>query len=991
MRRFLSLLIIALLTGAPVFSQIVLENNPASTKWFQIETPHFRVLFPKGFETEGNHMANTLEHIYQPVSETLNSRPQKISIVYQGNASESNGFVTMAPRHSEIYAMPPQNANFSGPVNWLDFVTTHEYRHIVQFQRANTGFLKGVRYLFGPGTFGVLAIGTVPIWFWEGDAVVAETAFSDAGRGRIPRFDLVLRTHLLEGHDFGYHKQYLRSYKHLIPDHYRLGYHMVSYLRKRTGDPEIWNKITKRSWVLPFIPFRFSGSIHKETGLYVKDLYREMMNDLEQTWRTQIDTISHTTFEQLYSPKGSAYTDYSYPNELADGSILTLKNGIGDFDQFVAIHNDREEPVFVPGIMNNAGMLSVSGNTVVWNEFHFDPRWRVRTYSVIKSYNIETGKLDVLSEKSRYGGAAISPDGTRVITVETGTDFTHSLLVIDVETHQSHEAIPNPENYFYSMPRWVDNNSIVVLKTIGSGRTVSLIDLTTGFSRDLFPVTSENIGHPVVHGDYLLFNSPITGIDNIHALNLTNGKRYLVTRSKYGAYSATVSGDGRSIYYSDQTGRGLRIVKIAFQPETWSEYAPVYANDPLVETISGQENHTDLLTTIPDSIHTVKRYSIGQRIFNPYSWGIYTDNTLSSVDVGLLSRDVLNTTAINLGYQYDVNEQAGSWLAGISYQGAYPIIDFSYRFGNRSVNEGNFLVLHVDEDQDSTIVSRNLTFDWKEHNIEGGLRLPLIFTHSKYHEGLTVGSSLGLTKVSDFTNSFPNSGIYPDISTERLFPAVVVEDTIIRIYTFFDRVGTGDMVYNRSYLSGYRYFKQSQRDIYPRWGQYLSLEYYQTMPVADYQGGLFAATGVLYFPGVFKHHSFFTRAAYQHRNVEGTFSDYVFANRIPLPRGHSTFRFQNVYTAQVNYAFPVWYPDVAIGPLLNFKRIRSTLFYDYGFGDQVLYSTRRNETYASVGIDMNFDLNIMRFLQDVDLGFRVTYGLTHSFTRFDLLVGVINF
>ena len=56
-----------------------------------------------------------------------------------------------------------------------------------------------------------------PQWFWEGDAVATETAFTPSGRGRIPNFGLVLRTNLLEGRTFNYHKQYLRSYKHNIP------------------------------------------------------------------------------------------------------------------------------------------------------------------------------------------------------------------------------------------------------------------------------------------------------------------------------------------------------------------------------------------------------------------------------------------------------------------------------------------------------------------------------------------------------------------------------------------------------------------------------------------------------------------------------------------------------------------------------------------------------------------------------------------------------
>ena len=89
-----------------------------------------------------------------------------------------------------------------------------------------------IYYLFGSTGLTGMAHAAAPQWFWEGDAVATETAFTRSGRGRIPNFNLVFKTNLLEGRTFNYHKQYLRSYKHNIPDYYVLGYNMVSYLQK---------------------------------------------------------------------------------------------------------------------------------------------------------------------------------------------------------------------------------------------------------------------------------------------------------------------------------------------------------------------------------------------------------------------------------------------------------------------------------------------------------------------------------------------------------------------------------------------------------------------------------------------------------------------------------------------------------------------------------------------------------------------------------------
>jgi hypothetical protein len=294
------LIVFVLFIFKPCHSQeIINENNPPSLKWFQVNTPHFRVLFPQGFDVQAQRMANTLEHIHGPESKTMGASPRKISVILQNQSAVSNGFVSITPRRSEFYAMPSQNYNFLGNNDWLDLLASHEYRHMVQFQHATRGFNKLLYYTFGANVLAGMSYVAAPEWFWEGDAVATETAFTSSGRGRIPNFELLFRTNLMEGRTFNYHKQYLRSYKHNIPDHYVLGYQMISYLRKKTGNAEVWENVTRRSWNVPFIPFAFSNALKKESGTYVTGLYRDMAAQLKKDWQAQLDTLQLTTFEQV--------------------------------------------------------------------------------------------------------------------------------------------------------------------------------------------------------------------------------------------------------------------------------------------------------------------------------------------------------------------------------------------------------------------------------------------------------------------------------------------------------------------------------------------------------------------------------------------------------------------------------------------------------------------------------------------------------------------
>jgi hypothetical protein len=963
---------------APGFSQTTLNTNPPSLRWYQVNTPHFRVLFPNGFEAQAQRMANTLEHIHAAEAKSLGTVPKKISIVLQNQSALSNGFVTILPRHSEFYAMPPQNYNFSGTNDWLNLLASHEYRHIVQYQHATRGFTRAFYYLFGSTTLAGLAQAAAPMWFWEGDAVATETAFTPSGRGRIPNFSLLFKTNLLEGREFNYHKQYLRSYKHNIPDHYVLGYHMVSYLRKRTNDPQIWGKVTARSWNVPFIPLAFSNALKKETGLYVTGLYREMVKDYKQQWQQELAQLEFTSFEKVNSRNAKRYIDYEYPQPLEDGSVLAMKRGIGDIETFVVIKNGEEKKVFTPGYINDAGMLSVVNNRIVWNEYGYDPRWSVRNYSLIKSFDIPSGKKRVISAKhERLGSAALSPDGDRIAAVRTDTEYKTTLVVLDLSTGKIIQEFPNPENHFYSMPRWsADPNIIAVLKTTPEGKTITLVNVSSETYTDILPVRQENLGHPVMAGEFVLYNSPVSGIDNLYAVKISTGEKFQVTSSRYGAYNPSVSNDGKTLYYNDQTKNGLDIVKIPFNPSSWKPHEekqqdPVNDYSHLVE----QEGDPDLFKTIPQQQLSVTRYSKLRGVINPYTWGFNIENDLTKAQVGIASKDILSTTAINLGWVFDPNERTSSWQASVSYQGLFPIIDVTASTGNRKIDEGSWTYQRVVRG-DTVTFEDNLTFEWKETTIEGGLRIPLITTKSRFSSAVTLSDHVGYKTVRDFSNTIDGGG--------RIVPIIPGQGVLFREY-----VDQGSLVYNHFGFTAYRLLKQSRRDINSKWGQRVVINVLNTPFGGNYSAGQFSGYGILYFPGLFKHHSLWGYFGYQHTQIVQERDNYTFSNRIPLPRGLSVSRLVDFYSMSANYTLPVWYPDIALGPVVNVQRLRANLFADHGFGESRIFNVSR--TYTSVGAEVKLDLNIFRFFPQFDIGVRYSEGLQPATRKIELLIGTFNF
>jgi hypothetical protein len=961
------------------------ETNPHSVRWRQINSPHFKVLFPEGYDRQAQRMANTLEHIYLPEARTLSVRPKKIPILLQNQSSVSNGFVTLAPRRSEFFGMPSQNYNFQGNNDWLDLLASHEYRHIVQFQRSITGFNKLVFYTLGQSALAAMAFVAAPNWFWEGDAVAIETAFTHSGRGRIPHFDLLLRTNFLEGRRFNYHKQYLRSYKHNISNHWIFGYHMVTHLRDKTNDPFVWDRVVGRAWGMPFVPFTFSNAIKKETGMYVRDLFNDMADTRTRQWREQTDTLRLTPFTTLNTRANDAYTDFRFPQVLDDGRLAVMKEGIGDIETLVALDNGRETDKFVAGIVVNTGMLSAARQRVVWNELRFDPRWAMRTYSVLKGYDFARREERTITRQSRVNGAALSPDGQQVATVETTTDYLTNLIVVDYLSGQEVARFGNPENALLSMPRWSDDGRyIYFLKTRNQRKSLERVECATGLQEQVLHFGTENAGYPVPWGDYVFYNSPYSGIDNIYALHLPTRRHYRVTGSRLGAYHPAVSGDGQTIYYNEQTRDGMDVVSVPFRPQDWLPKESVRRPArSFLDRVVEQEGMPDLFSNVPSDTFPVRPYRRAAGMLNVHSWGPYFTSTLAHADVGITSTDLLGTTRIGANYQFDILERTGGWRANISYQGFYPILDLTATANRRTSNEGPIEYEKI-VPGDTITVTENLTFRWDERTLRAGARLPLVTTTSRFIGNVSVSNFVGSTLVQNFENSIDGGG--------RLVPANLPQ------FFFRNYADHGRLLYNQFRFVAYRLLKRAHRDINSKWGQAIFIDHFSTPYGGEFSGNQLSVYVPLFFPGLFKHHSFHGWGAYQSTRIDRAnivtgagLDNYVFANRIPFSRGHVVGRFQDFYTASANYTFPLWCPDIALGPVLNIQRVKATAFFDYSFGTSTFGNRTFSQAYTSVGGELRFDLNIFRLLPQIELGVRYSYGITPRATLFEFLIGNLPF
>lgn len=931
----------------PIYNQ-----EPFSTNWSQVNTAKFRVIYPEGNDSLAIGLVRKLQTYYNPVSASLNAYPEKLSLILRSNTTIPNGFVTLAPRRSEFFTMPPQDYNFAGTNHWLDLLAVHEYRHVVQFEKANTGFNKLLYTVFGEEALAGMSYIAVPQWFWEGDAVVMETALTPSGRGRIPEFNMVFRTNLLERGAFNYNKQYLRSFKDFVPNHYVFGYFMVSHVR-RNYENNFWDDILEEAFSKPFIPFTFSRAMKKFTGKNVVKNYWGMMQEMDSLWTKELDEKSITTATLITPLEEKVYTNYMYPQVLDNGDVIAFKEGLGDLHQLVRLTPSGElKQEFITGLFADAGMLSAKSERVAWVEYKPDLRWGARTLNQIKVYNLTTGKIKTVTEPSRYSAAALSPDAQRIATVHTSNKNEFFLVILDAETGKEVRRFPNPQNDFISMPRWSeDGKYIVALKTTDAGRSVIQVAIEGGNVKELIPPSAQNVGHPIQYKNFLLYNLAHDGIDNIFALDITTGQHYQVTSRKFGAFNPTMNQNGDSLYFNDYQVNGMEIAKMPFRPDKWKQRNKLSSNDSpaqFIQPIVQQEKKLSEGGEALSDSYTIGSYRPFRHMFNIHSWGVLLTESDNFYALGVKSRDLLGTTAFSVGYAYNPFENAGHGYGRVSYQGLFPIVDLEVKAGNRRVEES--------VRRDDVVVNQDL--EWDEKSASVGLRMPFNFTNSKYFRRSTISTKYELTQVDNYSLS------------ERKITQQA--DGLLQ-----------SISYGAQYS---RLLKMAKRDINSRWGQYFDVRFEHTPLGGDYDGGIFHAQTILYNPGLFKHHSFFLKGSYQHQDFNTL---YRFGSSMIYPRGYSYISLEDFYFASANYALPLFYPDWSIGPFLYFQRLKANLFYDRGWGSHPELVDAFD--FESTGIELSVDFNFMRFLPLLNLGIRYTYLPDQNSFETQLIIGSLGF
>ena len=972
----LAAVLLPLCAQAQLFSPT--GNDPGRLRWSSFRTGDYQLIYPRGLDSLATVYGTLFQQYSVPLSASTGFRPNEkflrpMPVILHPYTGMSNGLVAWAPRRVDIFTLP----DVSGltPIPWAKLLAIHEGRHVSQKQFLRTGFWKGFHYPFGE--LPEMIIGMIPnSSLLEGDAVVAETALTRAGRGRSGDFLSEMRMYFDTGDLRNWYQWRYGSIKKYTPDIYRLGYLTVAGFRYRYEDPYFTHKFLQVASSLGGAFSAMNSASKKSSGQKLPVAWNEMMATYRNLW-AQDDSRRAPFSEaepQVRLPR--SYTVYagSVP---AGGEIYAEKAGMDLPAVLVRVDPDGKETTV--SAFGGEGKLAWSAplQRVYWSEAIPDVRWTLKQDARIRYYDAQTGHKGSLVRKGRYFSPAISPDGLSVAAVEYLTDGSAAVVVLDARNGDLLRRWKAPAGF---QPTEVvfQETGLVFTAITDDGTGLYRVPRDGGRPETLLapqPVTVKDIS--AVDGNTILLVSDRTGTSE--AYTFSAGKLTQLSVTKYGLGSPFFT-DGR-LYASVLRPEGRLISQVECLPRE-VDFKEIF-RDPVAEVLSAQE--AKLAASLPENpvqLTPAKPFRKISDAFHFHSWApVYVDlsrpvisfrdyyfQTASLGATGFFTNRLGTVNgSLGLSFHERVSPEEKTPGAGfhfrMSYSGLYPVFDFALDVGDR---DAALQIPYLDTAKDSLFVGSS---SYQKMYVGGmaSVALPLDFSSGGWDRRIEPSLALSLSNDELYDPFLPvkadTDGGYSDDKSYKDRPQWTSHTTAYRTAavlrgSFLRPAARSQMMASKGFG-----FEVGVTGSDFNWSEY---------------GKVYA-----YLPGLHPWHGLKISAAVRHYSMD-LYSSWFADPCPPAPRGLAKNADVEAFLLMaaplagrisLDYAMPVLPMDFSIGNIFYFRNFEVVPFADITLLQPATGVNMTGNQLWSAGADIA--VNIQRLVlisSNFSIGVRVAYS-----------------
>ena len=964
------LLLITLLLPAYASAQFyVTGDDPGRLRWNFIDTESYRVIYPQGADSLAFTYARKLEKYKIPVSRSsgyvTGQGDGKIMPVVIHAYNDANGSVAWAPKRMDMFAVP--SAYDPEPFPWSTMLSVHESRHVTQMQFGLTEKQKPGKWFLGEGwnivTF-LLYPGTAKT---EGDAVVAETALTPSGRGRMADF----LNYFWVAFDQGDHRDWFDwryvSQKNFSPTYYALGYLTIGGFRYVYDYPEFVSEGLHMSATHPIRVGCLYDICKKVTGNKWEDMWQEVSGAMHDIWKSDADRRGPYIPYERVLPESFRYTDYS-GNLIVGTDLYTVKQGHTDAPTLVRIDSTGTEHRVRSFAYATSGLrYDADAGRIYWSENIPDERWSLKSGSAVR-YIDSDGKTHTVRKDQLLYNPAISSGKAAVVRYHI--EGLSTLEILDKEEGKTETSIAAPDSLQLVETAWLGDN-VYMTAISENGYGIYAADIKDGKIRKIVgpqPIMIKDFG---TYENELIFACDRTGVHELYHFNPSSGELRQRTSTRYGAYDFQYSEDGKYLYFSSQTIKGKHL----FRTPTDSLFNRTVRFDslyryPIAEKMTEQEKslactqgYADAVTLNEEDVAVAepRRYRKVPHMFNLHTWFpayVSVDNIMNnlsfdplwqtvSLGVSGVMQNHLATATGEIGYSahkdtYNPSKWRHSGHFKFTYSGLYPIFQFSVDFNDRSARQFS---TYAEMKSGNIFMVDSRELDVPSFNGKVSMYVPFNFTSGGWNKGFIPKLSYSIT------NDVFNTGIIlSEINGGNMSFAGYQEGK----YKLLQQATAS--------VRGYTMLNTANSQVYPRWG--VGAEIGVVSRLDAYK--VFSPMGYTYtygyVPGFTKTQGFKLTAMWQRKlRNDSPFSQQTVGI---VPRGfnsaglgnHLSLHNKNLVKATADYAIPIYIGDITLGGnWLAIKRLVTYPHFDYTFiGKEGLWSA---------GLDLTADLHAILTLE----------------------------
>ena len=540
--------------------------------WKQIETRHFRIVFPAPLTMQAKRVADLYEQAQTDLGVDLRWEPRNlVNVLVVDNADAANGMTTPIARFGMLLYLTPPDPFFSTDAydDWLRLLVYHEYTHFLNMD-ATRGFWAVARYVFGDV---LLPNSTWPAWMLEGYAVYNETKYTKTGRGRSPYWEGILRTavedHALDRSDYitldevnAGHPWYPAGE---IP--YLFGYHLMNTAERSKKDAlgEMTFRGSRR------FPYLINGNVSNITG---RDWYQHWdawVKEANARMGAQLAKIKSVPVSKTETVDGTRDDSFGVAFS-PDGRWVAYSNTSADHWQTLRLREWKPgaEPHDVEDKFQGASIVfTPDSRRVVYSSLHKSANYYL--WSDLRVHDLGTGSNYWITDDARARDPDISRDGKWIaytVASDSGTDLMVASLVNrggELALVGAKKLVDAPPYDRVATPKFSPDGKTVVFAWKVDGKASEELRSVPTAGGPVSTVVADGSRNRMPAFDArgtLHFVSDRTGVDNLYRRDA--GKDTLVTNLTGGLWLPTFR--GADAYASVLSKNGFSIAKVETFP-----------------------------------------------------------------------------------------------------------------------------------------------------------------------------------------------------------------------------------------------------------------------------------------------------------------------------------------------------------------------------------------------------------------------------------------